>query len=401
MHDEAQRQHQSLQIIELLIDLIHGDLVCGDKACRRVVDALIAIYENAIQTLVTNETLLTSSVKGAINAYCARHVLRAAPELLITSKEAAAAYKQIADVLINVEEMKDIGEAIAKELSHLTRRLETRRFSHLLDLMGIAVVLYMQKAAKEHEEEKAQGVLLLEPESAFWVSVKRFLAATIIIPTTSPTRATSTEGDMNNHNKSPSNNNNNNNNRKSSKRVRVEEEDKEVSASNSTPPRGFSEEMRRVVISPIRDRRFLGINTQRLACAQEPEVSPHTDKQQKLNNREKGKNGEVEEEQIHVGTAVNGRAILQQNNSVSRMIEEMDGDHSKMIENTSIGLDTIDNSMETSHKPSTLQKRKDVIVAGVDDSSVSLLGGDVQERSYFLCAETKRYEPVSNRGFFS
>ncbi|KAH9599432.1 hypothetical protein LSM04_000976 [Trypanosoma melophagium] len=397
MLDETLRQRQSFQIIEFLIDLIHGDLVHGDKACRLVVDALIAIYEDAIRKLVSNKTLLTPALKGAINAYCARHVLRAAPELLIASKEAAAAYKQIADVLIDVEEMQEIGETIAKELSHLTRRLETRRFSHLLDLMGTAVVLYMQKAAKEHEEEKTQGSVLLQVESAFWVSVKRFLETT----------TTTTNGDMNNNNNSNYNNNNNNsnsnkkkeNNCKSNKRLRLE--DGEVLASSVTSPRSFSEEMRRVVISPVRDTRIPVINIQRLACVQQPEIPSSTDLQQKLNETEKGKNGKVEKERITIETANNGRTILQLNNSVVAMVEEMEGgDHSKVIQNTSIGVDTIDNSMETPQMPSAPRKRKDIVVAGVNDSDVSLLGNDVHVRSYFLCAETKRYEPVTLRGFF-
>ncbi|RNC44894.1 hypothetical protein TcCL_NonESM05386, partial [Trypanosoma cruzi] len=246
------RRYQSFQLLELFIDLIHGDLIRGDVACRRVADAFVSAYEDAIRWLVTEENTFTPALKGAINTYCARHVIRTAPELLIVSEKAVAAYKQIADVLFETEELLHMGKAMAYELSHLKRRLETKRFSRLVDLMADVVVAYMQKAFQQHEEAKA-SCMHLQKDPAFWVSVEKFC--------TSSTRIENEYITMD------------------KKRQREEKKEEEVlqvdknRVSKEAPMRGFSEELRLAISSPIKSHTTQALSTRFIACAQ-PSPSP-------------------------------------------------------------------------------------------------------------------------------
>ncbi|RNF24896.1 uncharacterized protein Tco025E_02411 [Trypanosoma conorhini] len=358
------RRRQSLQLLELFVDLIHGDLIRADAGCRRVADALVAAYEDAIRWLATEEQSFTPALRGAIDTYCARHVLRTAPELLITSQAAAASFKQIADVLCSAGELSHVGEAMARELSHLTRRLATKRFARLLDLMGDAVVAYMQKAAQQHARERAACTTLQEGEPAFWASVAQF--------STAPTR---TEGEA---------------------AVTREKRPREAAAladtdtgSKGGPARGFSEELRLAMSSPPKHPPANALSTRFIACAQ-PRSSPPA-----VSGTEDAKSGTASAE-------ATGRALLQANDSVVAAVDDMDKKNSQTAQDVSSGFLVADDS-DVAILPTQAAARKGVVVAGgFDESDTSLLGGEVHERRYFLLAQANRYEPDgARRGSFT
>ncbi|KEG10422.1 hypothetical protein DQ04_03731040 [Trypanosoma grayi] len=370
--NDGERRRQSFQIVELLVDLIYGDLVRGDRCCRRVADALIASYEDAIRWLVTREQTFNAALKGAINTYCARYVLRTAPELLIASKETAAAYTRIAAVLREGDGLTCIGEAMADELSHLTRRLETRRFARLLDLMGNAVVAYMRQASDQHEKkEEAPGEFLLrqQDQPAFWASVGRFAVE-------APLHG-------------------------GHKRQR-EDEGQPAATNGATPTRGFSEEIRLAMSSPVRTAAPPVVSPGLIACAQQ--------QQQQQQQQPSPSSIEMphEEEMTAVVQTVAEtatpprarRAILQVNDSVVSAAEKLEGNGSCTAQDTSSGL-VIDDSLGAPSPSSGHPQRGDVAAAGAGSGCTSVPEGDVHVRSYFLCAKTGRYEPAGARGFFA
>ncbi|RNF06194.1 hypothetical protein TraAM80_04085 [Trypanosoma rangeli] len=359
--EDAWRCH-SLQLLELFIDLIHGDLVRKDAGCCRVADAFVAAYEDAIRWLVTKEQTFTSGLRGAINTYCARHVLRTAPELLITSETAAMSFKRIADILCETEELSHVGKAMAHELSHLARRLETKRFARLLDLMGDAVVEYMRQAVQQHEVEWAVCLTLRE-EPAFWACVKQF--------STAPTRM---EGEtVAVHRKRP--------------REEVELVDHNA-GSREAPLHGFSEELRLAMSSPVRVSPASAVGTRFIACVQ-PKSSPPN-----VTWTEEGKRGKE-------SVKATGRALLRTNDSVLATVEDMERKESQTAQEVDSSFIVADDS-KGSIVPSLAAVCKGVTVAGdFNESDASLLRGEVYERRYFLCAKTNRYEPEGARGFFT
>ncbi|ESL05337.1 hypothetical protein TRSC58_07017 [Trypanosoma rangeli SC58] len=360
MESEDARRRHSLQLLELFIDLIHGDLVRKDAGCCRVADAFVAAYEDAIRWLVTKEQTFTSGLRGAINTYCARHVLRTAPELLITSETAAVSFKRIADILCEAEELSHVGNAMAHELSHLARRLETKRFARLLDLMGDAVVEYMRQAVQQHEVEWA-ACLTLQEEPAFWACVKRFSSA--------PTRMEEETGAV--HRKRP---------REESERV------DHNTGSREAPLRGFSEELRFAMSSPVKVSPASAVGTRFIACAQ-PQSSPPTATWTKC----KGGKESVD---------ATGRALLQTNDSVLATVEDMEREESQTAQDVGRSFIVADGS-KGSIVPSLAAACKGVTVAGdFNKSDASLLRGEVCERRYFLCAKTNRYEPEGARRVF-
>ncbi|KAF8306880.1 TRF-Interacting Factor 2 [Trypanosoma cruzi] len=361
------RRYQSFQLLELFIDLIHGDLIRGDVACRRVADAFVSAYEDAIRWLVTEENTFTPALKGAINTYCARHVIRTAPELLIVSEKAVAAYKQIADVLFETEELSHMGKAMAYELSHLKRRLETKRFSRLVDLMADVVVAYMQKAFQQHEEAKA-SCMHLQKDPAFWVSVEKFC-----------TSSTGIENEYITMDK---------------KRQREEKKEEEVlqvdknRVSKEAPVRGFSEELRLAISSPIKSHTTQAISTRFIVCAQ-PSPSPPS-----IAEAEEEEEAKRSKEPVKC----TGRALLQANDSVLAAVEGMGKRDFQTAQDFSSGFIVADDSgVSLMPAPSTM--RKGVMVAGgLNETAASLLSDDVHVRSYVLCAKTNRYEPQASRG---
>ncbi|EKF31132.1 hypothetical protein MOQ_005036 [Trypanosoma cruzi marinkellei] len=365
------RRYQSFQLLEPFIDLIYGDLICGDIACRRVADAFVSTYEDAIRWLVTEENTFTPALKGAINTYCARHVIRTAPELLIVSEKAVVAYKQIADVLCETEDMSDVGKAMAYELSHLRRRLETKRFSKLLDLMAEAVVAYMQKAFHQHEETKAL-CMDLQKDPAFWISVGKFCTA-----------STCRENENITINK---------------KRQREEEKEEVLPVDKNTVSkeasvRGFSEQLRLAISSPIKNHTAHAINTRFIACAQPLSSSPSI---AATEEKEKEKEAKRRTESVKC----TGRALLQVNDSVLVAMEGMGKRDSQTAQDVSSGFIVVDDSgISPMSAPSTM--RKGVMVGGgLNEADASLFSDDIHVRSYILCAKTNRYEPQSSRGSF-
>lgn len=361
MQTEQVRRDQSLQLIELFIDLIHGDLVRGDAACRYVADGIISAYEIAIRWLVTHEVTFTPALKGAINTYCARNVLRNAPELLISSDESAMAYQQIAAVLSEAEGMEQVGKAIADELSHLTHRLETKRFSRLLDLMGQAVITYMQQADQQHKAEKVSNVPVLE-EPAFWTRLEQFVEL--------PTRLLGDE--------------------RKKRKLKEENMAGENEISNQKPEQNFEEELRLAMYSPAKDHAASCKNNTFIACAR-----PQSSLSSSIAATQ------TEESRRAVETAMGtGRTLLQANDSVLAATKEIEKRDSQTVQDVSSSI-ALSENLDVPLIPVPRSLRKTPLVAGgTGEVDTSLFGSDVQVRSYFLCAKTNRYEPEGARGFF-
>lgn len=140
-------------LLELLIDIMYADIVLKDRCCRRAGDTLVAQYDHTLRGLVSSGGL-PEGLEKAIDTYCIRHVLLRSPELVRTSRGVVdALYALAAQLRVRKDDisgtLQEAGKNIQDDLAGLTEQLSTKRYAHLVDAMGEAVVGYMAVAAAQ------------------------------------------------------------------------------------------------------------------------------------------------------------------------------------------------------------------------------------------------------------
>ncbi|PBJ80122.1 hypothetical protein BCY84_01911 [Trypanosoma cruzi cruzi] len=256
---------------------------------------------------------------------------------------------------------------MAYELSHLKRRLETKRFSRLVDLMADVCRCVHAKGIPAARGSKGVVYAFTKGPSIL-VSVEKFC-----------TSSTGIENEYITMDK---------------KRQREEKKEEEVlqvdknRVSKEAPVRGFSEELRLAISSPIKSHTTQAISTRFIACAQ-PSPSPPS-----IAEAEEEEEAKRSKEPVKC----TGRALLQANDSVLAAVEGMGKRDFQTAQDFSSGFIVADDSgVSLMPAPSTM--RKGVMVAGgLNETAASLLSDDVHVRSYVLCAKTNRYEPQASRG---
>lgn len=172
--------HHLCSFLELFIDVMYADVVLNDRCCRRVGDALVTDQEATLRAaLAAAGAVMPAGLHRAIGTYCVRQVLLRAPELMLTTPTVGDALLQLADQLRGEGEkqhkqeqmgsdnksaaaavpspMAALAGAIAGEVAALRKRLETRRYAHLVDSIGDAVVAHMGLAADEMRTAATSG----------------------------------------------------------------------------------------------------------------------------------------------------------------------------------------------------------------------------------------------------
>ncbi|CCW64369.1 unnamed protein product [Phytomonas sp. EM1] len=158
----------------MLMDVMYADIVLRDRCCGRVGDALIAEHEPVLRGLVSSGKL-PSGLEKAIETYCIRHFLSCAPELVLTAPSAVEGLLQLAQSLQErrhetpvrlsttsltkekdkgiLEPMWRIGKSILEDVKQLRITMCIEYHEHLIDALGEAVLGFIMQAAAECERE--------------------------------------------------------------------------------------------------------------------------------------------------------------------------------------------------------------------------------------------------------
>lgn len=169
-------------LLEPFIDIIHGDVVLEDACCRKVGSALVVAHEAELRSLAETHILPSGLVK-AIEVYCARSYLIAAPEQLLQSevviqtleklaaalqetplsengsgllaapagveKDARRAGAQAADAVMPDALLVSSGIAIMENLKAFRGNHNPEHLAHLVDALGNAVIGYVMHASRQ------------------------------------------------------------------------------------------------------------------------------------------------------------------------------------------------------------------------------------------------------------
>lgn len=171
------RRYVYNHLLEPLIDLIHGDVVLNDRCCRHVADLFVCQNDQALRQL-TSSRLLPDCLEKAMDIYCLRRLLIQAPEAVLRSAEVGDALEHLGvtmrqgltelhpallcqtdensdDVNSFCQQLQEEGGAlltsagctIGEEVPQLRKHMETSRYALLLASLDDAVVGYIMCAA--------------------------------------------------------------------------------------------------------------------------------------------------------------------------------------------------------------------------------------------------------------
>lgn len=148
-------------MLELLLDMMHGDLVLHDPCCRHVGEALVTEHEMVLHLLATSGAL-PEGLERAIEMYGMRHAVFNAPVLVRSSSAVATALKAVAHQLKEEGDpaLASAGAFLSKTIAALHKRLETKRSAELIVALDEVILAYMVVAAEQSAAEQARG---LEP----------------------------------------------------------------------------------------------------------------------------------------------------------------------------------------------------------------------------------------------
>ncbi|CCD15116.1 unnamed protein product [Trypanosoma congolense IL3000] len=167
---EARRQN-SHQLLALLIDMIHGDIVLSDSGCRRVADAITIAHKIPLRRIVSTDPELSPTLKEALSAYFAKRDIQHVPEIFSLSKGASQQYKSAAEAMISNTATTRFGKMMLEDVEHLSQTVDHKRFEHLKCVMDVIVIELMQRAARQFQQrEVPEG-----SKAVFWPCVENFL----------------------------------------------------------------------------------------------------------------------------------------------------------------------------------------------------------------------------------
>ncbi|SCU69905.1 uncharacterized protein TEOVI_000147400 [Trypanosoma equiperdum] len=372
LSEDVQQKRNSHQVIALFIDVMHGDVVLNDTACRCVADAIAAAYEMPLRHIVGQDPELSAPLRGAINVYMAKRDLRSVPEILSMSKDAATQYTMVAEALSVQPMTADLGKAMLEEVLYLTEHVDLQRFERLKSIMNSIVINLMRHAATEFQQGGNDGT-----QAVFWLSVLRFIST--------PDSEDGVEGQ------------------------KKEEERNKVSEGKSSPEVIGTEpsiqpamtlteqDLQLQQTRSFRGRRTTSRSAERITPPSNAEGSPP------LIETPTPSRGTEEKESPE--SEASGSVPRNNNNNSNNNNNNNNNNNSNTPPTVALETEGVCSSVEmenerrnvpVSSAGSPLQQR-----CTSEDRCKPLISRDACTRTYFLCPETKRYKPLCLRGFFS
>ncbi|KAG8345430.1 hypothetical protein ERJ75_001597000 [Trypanosoma vivax] len=340
-----EKQRNAYQLLALLIDMIHGDLIHEDEACGCVAVALATMYRKPLSQMLRNEPGISDSVKGAVHTYLMRQELRKTPGLL-ASTMAVHQFRRAAKVLGVQAPLKHIGEEVGQEVEKLASGFDEASFTRVQQLLADAVVVYMQMSLDDPKDKMAS-----------WPSVQQFAPQTIgAISAGKKRKRAEVEGKC----------------ERTTAPAAPEADEGEVPPGGqlSTPEATAGDDEDAVVPrrGTVARQQISAISAGATSLTEDcSSAEQETDDGSSSISKDSQDATATESEQPAVSKAEGGRKTI-------RFIDPA---------------------------PTEQERREETRVAStLNDCTAPFTTDAVHVRSYFLCSATKRYEAMVNRGFF-